>query len=292
MTESDFGQSSLDYMCPVPHDLVELEHIVPLLEKLPEFRRKLSELRREVGDISRVASEQSKMSNFWEIERLIFRSFFIDMENRAFQSPTEAQLTSLRANIVHDGIISNRNIPCEICGENRVTDKCHIIPRKLGGPDKPDNLLCLCPTHHRLFDRFMLSRAEFAAIDWERKAVAASQYAHEVILVSHLGFWKKIDKGEFERLELYKSEDTKPFIRYAVIQILSIFSDDRVIEKSRVYDVVDPMLREMSKRIIPELVKLGHISQTKVGKKSVLRREIDTAAIDKQLIDNIWRKVN
>ncbi|GBR74583.1 putative endonuclease [Candidatus Termititenax aidoneus] len=68
---------------------------------------------------------------------------------------------------------------CEICGENRVIDKAHIMPASdyfPRGETSPkyyknpvylklwgnyENYFSLCPTHHRLFDRNLLSIDEF-----------------------------------------------------------------------------------------------------------------------------------
>ena len=57
-----------------------------------------------------------------------------------------------------------------ICGEARYTEKCHIIPRKWDESLKlvkayKKNLLILCPTHHKLFDKGLLNPEEFKLID-------------------------------------------------------------------------------------------------------------------------------
>ena len=53
-----------------------------------------------------------------------------------------------------------REIGCVVCGENRVTDAAHLIPRKRGGVRAVSNIVPLCPTHHRLYDRGKLSDEE------------------------------------------------------------------------------------------------------------------------------------
>ena len=58
---------------------------------------------------------------------------------------------------------------CLICNEDRYIEKCHIIPRgfdiylKRSGYYQ-DNLLLLCPTHHKLFDKGLLNEEEFNKI--------------------------------------------------------------------------------------------------------------------------------
>jgi len=57
---------------------------------------------------------------------------------------------------------------CAICEETRVIDIAHIIPRKgrkMSRSDSLDNLLGLCPTHHRLFDEDSLSEEEYSKIE-------------------------------------------------------------------------------------------------------------------------------
>jgi len=42
---------------------------------------------------------------------------------------------------------------CAICGWGEAScDVCHIIARKAGGPDLLENVVMLCPNHHRMFD--------------------------------------------------------------------------------------------------------------------------------------------
>ncbi len=51
---------------------------------------------------------------------------------------------------------------CQVCGEQLDTpgglyaEAAHIRPlgRPHDGPDVPENILCLCPNHHVLFDQF------------------------------------------------------------------------------------------------------------------------------------------
>jgi len=55
--------------------------------------------------------------------------------------------------------------PCEICGEHRKVEFCHIIPRQIGGSDRETNILYLCATHHSCFDKGALSKEEWDAIN-------------------------------------------------------------------------------------------------------------------------------
>ena len=83
-----------------------------------------------------------------------------------------------------------RFLPCEICGESRVRELCHIIPRAEGGPDEEWNSLSLCKNHHKLFDGNRLTEFEWAVIEWGKKDPRARQYAFSVRYKKHESFWK------------------------------------------------------------------------------------------------------
>jgi len=63
---------------------------------------------------------------------------------------------------------------CEICGNSRFTEKCHIIPRFIdpwtknrtykGKTLQEINILHLCPNHHKYLDRGTLTQDEWSAI--------------------------------------------------------------------------------------------------------------------------------
>ena len=80
--------------------------------------------------------------------------------------------------------------PCEICGEDRITHYCHIIPKCNGGPDHEENYISLCPTHHHLFDHSRLNKSEWEKIDLQKKMGAAHEYAVKVILPKQKKFWE------------------------------------------------------------------------------------------------------
>lgn len=56
---------------------------------------------------------------------------------------------------------------CEICSFSRYTEDCHIIPRKLGGGHTENNIVTLCPNHHKLFDYRLLSKEERSIIEYK-----------------------------------------------------------------------------------------------------------------------------
>lgn len=80
--------------------------------------------------------------------------------------------------------------PCEVCSFARAPSIAHIIPKAAGGPDDDWNLLHLCANHHYLFDRGLLSREEYHAIQWTQKGSEAQYFAERVRLEHHRRNWR------------------------------------------------------------------------------------------------------
>lgn len=258
--ESDTGvQSVFGYDPIVPHDEEELRHILHLIDKVPLYLEKLAELSAAVREFAKNV-QPFTLDGHYKIEAMVFHAFYSELENRKFREVRDEDIheymSRVKANLQLEGVINSRNLACEVCGENRSTDRCHIIPNKLGGTAEANNILVLCPTHHRLFDRFMLSRAEYAAIDWERKSEPSQLYADTVTVAAHEKFWKGVEAGDFRRISQYDLEHI-PFVKYALSQILSLFAEKRILKRSSVQKVVAPDLREISKKIVSSLVKRG-----------------------------------
>jgi predicted restriction endonuclease len=53
---------------------------------------------------------------------------------------------------------------CRICGFATLVEVHHIIPRRQRGPDTLDNLITLCPNHHTMADRGLISVEELRAL--------------------------------------------------------------------------------------------------------------------------------
>ncbi len=276
-------------MFPVPHDSVELEKVTKLLAKIPVFRERLRDLEVEIDKFAKKSDSlfPYSMSLQIAIEHLIYRAFYSDLEDRPLQAPTEEELRRL-AGDWHIGIIRRRHKPCEICGENRSTDMCHILPDQLGGPKNIDNLLILCPTHHRLFDSHILSRSEYAQLDWSTKSEPAQVYVETVIFKAQQSFWKQIDEGLYES-HVKNSEDASPypFVKFATKQVLSIFADARPIKRTTVYKLIAPELRKLAKPAVAVLVNHGCLAQKKVGTVNYLSRNKDCKVVD----EHIFRRV-
>lgn len=68
---------------------------------------------------------------------------------------------------------------CEICGETRALDFCHIKPDAEDGAVAKENALVLCKTHHDCYDKGLLTREEFIRVrDKIRSAEALYLWAN------------------------------------------------------------------------------------------------------------------
>lgn len=66
----------------------------------------------------------------------------------------------------HRNILRQINIrQCEVCGEGRALDLCHIRPRRKYGLTEADNSLVLCALHHRCYDKGTLTDEEYSRIE-------------------------------------------------------------------------------------------------------------------------------
>lgn len=272
-----------------PFDLEELKHIELLLSKIPEYKSKIADLHNEIDTFSKRAAEITKLSNHYEIESLIYKAFYSSLENRKFNEENSSLISRLKAEIKWDGEILSRNLPCEICGENRSIDRCHIIPNKLGGTQNEDNIILLCPTHHRLFDRFMLSKSEWVQIDWSKKSEASRNFAENVTLEAQKKFWIKLEGAQHRKISMFES-DEKPFIKYAVTKIGELFVTGRLIKQANIYKLLNENIKEICKIAIPILVKHQVIERIKSGSQHMLILTKNEFNVNDEIILEIWQQ--
>lgn len=71
---------------------------------------------------------------------------------------------------------------CEICEAEAPIAAAHILPRAAGGDDSDNNLIHLCENHHYLYDRGLLTKEEFAKIEYESKSPKAKWWINNVIV--------------------------------------------------------------------------------------------------------------
>lgn len=82
------------------------------------------------------------------------------------------------------------NKSCEVCGDTRVLNIAHIIPRAADGKDEEWNLMRLCANHHYLFDQGKLTEEEWNKIDWNKRPSVVQEYVLRIRKQAHEYFEK------------------------------------------------------------------------------------------------------
>jgi hypothetical protein len=139
-----------------------------LLEKIGYTRKKVNLIAKEVSNI------------------------FLETLDRCIDEPiNEPSLVWTQDEYNNLRLDGNKKLysPCYICGETRVSEYCHIIPRQIGGSNLSTNIVYLCPTHHSCFDKGVLTKAEFEALDLRGKSELAKSYVEEVLRVRQELHW-------------------------------------------------------------------------------------------------------
>lgn len=98
---------------------------------------------------------------------------------------------------------------CWSCADEVRCERCHIIPRSLGGSDEPDNLVLLCHQCHQenpntedpqLFWEWLKSRSSIGNESWKSKGYSAKFYG---------SYW--FIRGLLSYQEIYKSDPVADF---------------------------------------------------------------------------------
>ena len=250
---------------PVPFDFKEAQALHTLLPRIQEFREKFKILQQELRPLCKTVSSQLEFRPAYDVERLVYRAFFGEIENRPYQ---HGDWSTVAASVVTQGVIRNRNVPCDVCGENRRVDRCHIIPNHLGGSNQDKNILNLCPTHHALFDSHMLSEEEWARIDWKRKCEVSQQWAQQVMLTGHKDFWNQtIPTRQLTTLEFL---DHREFTEDLAKQILRALEASGGLQAKKLYDQFDDNIRLFIKVVVMAMIKTGMVIKREEKSKILL----------------------
>ena len=181
-----------------PAGITNEEYSDYLAKLRAEFRQSWEKEQKQRIQQPNVVSNENFQALWYAVELLFRDAFLKPAANVPFQAGTYVRITGTNPGITKEDV-ARQNVPCQVCGENRVTDICHIIPRNIGGNSTIDNLLFLCPTHHALLDRGMLRREEWNKIDWSVKNRKSQVYALKVLKHAHEKFWAKLEAGVFEK---------------------------------------------------------------------------------------------
>lgn len=237
---------------PIPSDEDETRPAGITNEEFREFEEKLDELLRDV--------DMDPVKLRVKVASLFRKAFLKPAVNKPFRAGTYIRLGGAG------------QVPCEICGENRVVDTCHIIPRRVQGSGRIDNILYLCPTHHRLFDTCMLSKEEWERVDWPRKARKSWIYAEKVLRVAHGQFWDKVEQG------IYKKQTTEEMDVYYLRRLYRENQKDiEEAEPASMADIIEGPPRKALTLIcdIPGIMKLaGMVLPVIAENAGILQKDI------------------
>lgn len=150
----------------IPRNREELDIVKEIIKTQDIFDRKLAKIYAKLDSIFKQIDYKKIDVNtsIWvgwlerDIYNMIVNLFADKLADKPWTLPE--LISSEYPNFIH-----NRKFSCEICGENRATEKCHILPRRMGGSLALENIFILCPTHHSLLDRYLLSPAEFSKLN-------------------------------------------------------------------------------------------------------------------------------
>lgn len=104
----------------------------------------------------------------------------------------------VRSTAVAERVKRLHNYRCQVCGERLGTpggpyaEAAHIRPlgRPHDGPDVEENILCLCPNHHVLFDQFGIAiRGDFELIGFSGKLRTHPRHR---IDVAHMRYHRRL----------------------------------------------------------------------------------------------------
>jgi len=70
---------------------------------------------------------------------------------------------------------------CAVC-DRRSADPAHLVPRRLGGCDRPECVIALCRTHHRLYDAGQLALAPYLGRGHRRERSHALTHVGRALL--------------------------------------------------------------------------------------------------------------
>jgi len=84
-----------------------------------------------------------------ELFMVVINSGYIITEHVSSVLPFRDKDRTLKLKAYRDAVLKFYDYKCFICGYNNFVDIHHIIHKSSGGTDQIDNLVLLCPNHHK-----------------------------------------------------------------------------------------------------------------------------------------------
>lgn len=237
--------------------------------KNTEIKKLLDELNKQLNNFSDQIRKKNDTSIHIESLRLdlinlIKETFILPNKNIPFKQGLYDRNPNKTYNF-------NQNTPCQICGENRAIDICHIIPAEMGGSKFSYNTIYLCPTHHRLYDRHMLTKEEWEKLDLSQVCLSSANFARYVIKPQLEKFWGKIDNSNFEKntVSYLVPSDLMKAYEITIDEILQNYKElnlDEIVQKTKID-------RGYCIKILNKAVKIKKLNKKIIKRKTVYSRK-------------------
>ena len=159
-------------------------------EKDLELRKKFRKWREEINDLVKNDAPTHKINNKVINMRNISCRFIENTLSEIAIQKKYGEVIKVPVREYPREEVESYGKPCQICGEKRVHNICHVIPNSEGGPNRKGNFLILCPTHHFLLDHARLSKDEFESIETSHLLPESKQYLENVHRKRHQMRWK------------------------------------------------------------------------------------------------------
>ena len=236
--------------------------------------------------------EVDKLSNDYHVHNLI-----IDFRNEMCTIIGEIyQQLSIKSSLGLDINTSKRETrikpaetseqECVICGENRIVNSCHIIPREHHGSYSKENFIFLCPTHHHLFDHAHLSEDEFNKIDLKGKRDDSKTFFDRVHKKRHQMYWK-YKTNKFTGCNCGSTEFWYSVIHHGIcVQPCLVCKNC----KEKWYLGADHPLKKYEIKIANEPFELNNISPSELEKKVIAAQEKIYHALQAQFGDEVIKE--
>lgn len=85
---------------------------------------------------------------------------------------------------------------CLVCGEKRTTEAAHLVPRRAQGRGEIGNLVPMCPTHHKCYDRALLTVEEMTTLETKCREWMGDEFAARAVKMHGAAKRNAVDERE------------------------------------------------------------------------------------------------
>lgn len=134
-------------------------------------------------------------------------------------------------------------IECMVCGATNHLERCHLIPRSLGGSDSVDNLVLLCHEHHRQAPNTCINKE--IMLDWIENEAEKFSFTRGFGLSNEL--WNKMSDEGTRFLTNVSNKLDVELNQEVIEKIMGVLSDKVTIVSSHsAYNFKETIVNTMS----------------------------------------------